>query len=163
MIKKTELLRLETELSDELSNLERVVHIIKSRLKELPAVSNNIYEVYIDSIAHNLENFYLAVEEIFKAICVATEEGIPAGERWHSILLKNMSKEIKGLRINIISADTLEILDEYRKFRHLARNIYTFNIVPEKVILLAKETEKAYKLLRKDIKNFFKFMHRVLD
>jgi len=98
LIKKPELLRLDAELSDELSNLERVVNIIKSRIKELPPVSNNIYDVYVDSIAHNLENFYLAVEEIFKAICVATEEGIPSGERWHSILLKNMSKEIKGLK-----------------------------------------------------------------
>lgn len=63
--------------------------------KGLSALSTDAYEAYIDSIAHNLENYYLAVEEIFKMICVVTEEGLPEGERWHSILLRNMAKEIK--------------------------------------------------------------------
>lgn len=161
MIKKTEILRFEAELLEELANTKRIVGIIKKRKKELPALSTDAYEAYIDSIAHNLENFYLAVEEIFKMICVVTEEGLPEGERWHSILLRNMAKEIKGVRPPVITMETYEMLDDYRKFRHLARNIYTFNIVPEKVIILAKTVNKAFKGLESDAKRFAMFMLKV--
>lgn len=163
MVKKTEVLRFEAELSEELANTKRIVGIIRARVKGLPAPSTDAYEAYIDSIAHNLENFYLAVEEIFKMICIATEEGLPEGERWHSVLLKNMTKEIKGVRPSVISRETCEMIDDYRKFRHLARNIYTFNIVPEKVLVLAKSLNKAFKSFESDIKGFVRFMLKVTD
>jgi hypothetical protein len=163
LLKKTEVLRFEAELLEELTNIKRIVGIIKSRVSSLPALSTDTYEAYIDSIAHNLENFYLAVEEIFKMICVATEEGLPEGERWHSILLKNMTKEIKGVRPSVISMETYEMMDDYRKFRHLARNIYTFNILPEKVLILAKTVSKSFKGIDGDIKEFVKFMLKVTD
>lgn len=163
MVKKKEILRFEAELAEELVNIERIVDVIKSRVNSLPAPSTDAYEAYIDSIAHNLENFYLAVEEIFKMICVATEEGVPVGERWHSILLKNMTKDIKGVRPSVITMETYEMIDDYRKFRHLARNIYTFNIVPDKVLILTKSLNKAFKSFKRDIKEFTKFMLKVTD
>ena len=163
MVKKTEVLRFEAEILEELANTKRIVGIIRSRVSGLPAPSTDAYEAYIDSIAHNLENFYLAVEEIFKMICVATAEGLPEGERWHSTLLKNMTKEIKGVRPLAISMGTYEMMDDYRKFRHLARNIYTFNIVPDKVLTLAKPVNKAFKSFERDIKGFMKFLLKVTD
>lgn len=163
MVKKTEALRFEAELLEELANTKRIVDIIRKREKSLPALSTEAYEAYIDSIAHNLENFYLAVEEIFKMICVATEEGLPEGERWHSILLKNMTKEIKGVRPSVVTMETYEMMDDYRKFRHLARNIYTFNIVPDKVLTLAKGISKTFKSFESDLKGFVKFILRVAE
>lgn len=81
----------------------------------------------------------------------------------HSVLLKNMTKEIKGVRPSIISRETCEMIDDYRKFRHLARNIYTFNIVPEKVLTLAKPLNKAFKSFEGDIKGFVRFMLKVTE
>lgn len=163
MVKKTEALRFETELLEELANIKRIIGIIRSRVSSLPSLSTDAYEAYIDSIAHNLENFYLAVKELFKMVCVATEEGLPEGERWRSILLKNMTKEIKGVRPSVITMETYKMMDDYRKFRHLARNIYTFNIVPEKVLILAKSVSKAFKSFEGDIKGFVKFMLKVTE
>lgn len=153
-----EALRFEAELTDEISNIRRIVAIIKARIKNLPAASNDAYEVYIDSIAHNLENFYMAVEEIFKDICAVTGEGLPEGERWHSILLKNMTKEIRDIRPAVISLKTFEKMDDYRKFRHLVRNIYTYNIIPEKVLVLARPSEKVFRGFEQNIKTFMKFI-----
>lgn len=163
MVKKTEVLRFEAEILEELANTKRIVGIIRSRVTGLPVPSSDAYEAYIDSIAHNLENFYLAVEEIFKMISVATAEGLPEGERWHSTLLKNMTKEIKGVRPSVITEETYELMDDYRKFRHLARNIYTFNILPDKVLILAKTVNKTFKGFEGDIKGFIKFLLKVTD
>lgn len=163
MFKKQEILRFETELSEELENVRRIAEIIKVRMDNLPSSSDGAYEVYIDSISHNIENFYMAVEEILKMICVATEEGLPEGERWHSILLKNMSRDVRNLRPPVISVKTYDLLDDFRKFRHLARNIYTFNIKPEKVLSLAKKLDTAFKCLKRDIKGFLHFLFKMTD
>ena len=74
-----------------------------------------------------------------------------------------MIKEIKGVRPFIISRGTYEMMDDYRKFRHLARNIYTFNIVPDKVLTLAKPVNKAFKSFESDIKGFMKFLLKMTD
>jgi hypothetical protein len=96
-------------------------------------------DVYLDSLVHNLENFYMGIEDIFKRIAIFTGEGIPEGPRWHSVLIKGMARDILGVRPHVLEQETKNLLDEYRKFRHLVRNIYTFNIIPEKVMKLARD------------------------
>ncbi len=115
---------------EQLENVGRIVAIIDKRKRE---VVNHTVEadVYLDSIVHNMENFYMGIEEIFKSIAVFTDEGIPEGSRWHSVLLKGMARDIQEVRPAVIDDKTSIFLDEYRKFRHLARNIYTFNIIPD--------------------------------
>lgn len=44
-----------------------------------------------------------------------------------------MAQEIKDVRPAVIGEDSLSFLDELRRFRHLLRNIYTFNLAPEKI------------------------------
>ncbi len=44
-----------------------------------------------------------------------------------------MASDIPDARPAVISAETATILDEFRRFRHLVRNVYTFNLVPEKM------------------------------
>lgn len=160
MKNRKEVLRFKAEIIDDLENINRIVGIIKKRKKEIKKHTRDA-DVYLDSIVHNIENFYMGIEEMFKKIAVFIGEGIPEGPRWHSALLKGMARDITGLRPRVIKEDTKVLLDEYRKFRHLVRNIYTFNIIPQKVIKLANSVAKTFKGFKKDIKSFINIIERI--
>jgi hypothetical protein len=158
--KRAETLRFRTEINEELENVERIVSVIEKRKKDIRKLSSNV-DVYVDSIVHNIENFYMGIEEIFERIAVFTEEGVPEGPQWHSMLIKGMARDIPELRPAVIHEETKVLLDEYRKFRHLVRNIYTFNIIPQKVMKLAKGIPEAWKALQKDIKKFLNIIDKI--
>ena len=46
------------------------------------------------------------------------------GKQWHRDLLIQMSLDISQTRPKIISQETVTNLDEYRRFRHVVRNVY---------------------------------------
>ncbi len=68
---------------------------------------------------------------------------------------------IPGVRPIVIKDETRILLEEYRKFRHLVRNIYTFNIIPQKVIKLAKGITRSFNALKKDIKKFINLIEKI--
>ena len=70
-------------------------------------------------------------------------------------------KSRRGVRPSVIKDGTRILLDEYRKFRHLVRNIYTFNIIPQKVMKLANGITKAFGFFRRDVKNFMNVIEEI--
>jgi hypothetical protein len=78
-----------------------------------------------------------------------------------SHLSKGWARDIPGVRPPVIKDETRILLDEYRKFRHLVRNIYTFNIIPQKVIKLAKGITRSFNALKKDIKKFINLIEKI--
>jgi hypothetical protein len=44
-----------------------------------------------------------------------------------------MTKEVPGIRPAVVSMTTCQRLDEYRGFRHVVRNVYTYQFDPVKV------------------------------
>lgn len=160
MKNRKEVLRFKAEIMEELENISRIMSIVEKRKKDIKKQSIDA-EVYLDSIVHNIENFYMGIEEIFRRIAVFTDEGIPEGPRWHSILFKGMARDIPGVRPAVIKEETRVLLDEYRKFRHLVRNIYTFNIIPQKVMKLALGITKTFNALKRDIKKFLTIIEKI--
>ena len=112
MRSSSEVLRFKAEIMDELENIGRIAGIVEKR-KELRKHTEET-DVYIDSITHNLENFYMGVEETFKRIALFTGEGVPEGPGWHSSLIKSMARDIPGVRPSVIGEETRMLLDEYR-------------------------------------------------
>jgi hypothetical protein len=157
---RKEVLRFKAEIMDDLENISRIVGIIEKRRKEIKKNKLNA-DVYLDSIVHNIENFYMGIEEIFKKIAIFTNEGIPEGPRWHSALIKGMARNISGVRPFVIKDETRTLLDEYRKFRHLVRNIYTFNIIPQKVMKMARDIKKTFNVFKRDINNFINLIKKI--
>lgn len=89
-------------------------------------------DVYLESAALNLHSFYSGVERLFELIARHVDRSQPSGETWHRDPLNQMATDIPDARPAVISQDTAVALDEFRRFRHLVRNVYTFNLVPEK-------------------------------
>lgn len=95
-------------------------------------------DFYLDSVALNLHGFYSGVERLFEKIAGSIDGSIPEGANWHHELLSQMSIEVPGIRPAVISTELKEKLEEYRGFRHVVRNVYTYHLDPAKVKPLVK-------------------------
>lgn len=73
-----------------------------------------------------------------------------------------MKLTIPGLRPPLLGKDTFARLDEYRRFRHLVRHLYGFNLIPEKVEALLKTLPEIDRLLEKDLRVFFEKIKEVV-
>jgi hypothetical protein len=113
---------------------------------------------YLDGVALNLHSFYMGVEEIFTRIARDVDESLPDGAQWHIVLLSQMTLSIPALRPQVISSETRHRLDEYRGFRHVVRNIYTFNLVPSKINELVANLPSCQERFVSDIEAFCVFL-----
>lgn len=119
-------------------------------------ISNDDY--YVDSVALNLHGFYSGLERIFSLISETIDGNLPGGENWHILLLKLMTEEIPGIRPAVISENSAVGLNEYRGFRHVVRNVYSYRFDPEKVEKLVINAPFIYLQLEKEITAFSDFL-----
>jgi len=119
-------------------------------------------DVYLDSVALNLHGFYSWVERLFELIArhVDRDLDLATGETRHQDLLQRMTKDIQE-RPALISGESASMLDELRRFRHLLRNIYTFNLVPEKMKPLVSSLPELWPRLRAELLAFADFLEDV--
>lgn len=117
-------------------------------------------EDYLGSVAFDLHSFYQGVERIFEAIAKSIDRIVPSGDRWHRSLLAQMTEEIPGIRPAVISEETRTALDNYRTFRHLARNIYTFNLDVRRIKTLVESLPDVVEKFCEDISVFLDFLKK---
>lgn len=89
-------------------------------------------DVYLESVALNLHGLYSGLERLFELIARQVDQSLPDGEMWHRELLTQKAEE-QSVRPAVISQESALALDEWRRFRHLVRNVYTFNLSPDKM------------------------------
>ena len=119
-----------------------------------------IDEDYIGSVAFDLQSFYQGVERAFETIAKSLDRSVPAGEKWHKMLLEQMANEVSGIRPAVISMETRQALDDFRMFRHLAHNIYTFNLDPRRIKSLVENLPGAVDLVCQDLSLFADFLEQ---
>jgi len=117
-------------------------------------------EDYIGSVAFDLQSFYRGVERAFETIAKSLDKSVPAGEKWHKMLLEQMANEVSGIRPAVISMETRQALDNFRMFRHLAHNIYTFNLNPRRIKSLVENLPGAVDLVCQDLSLFADFLEQ---
>ena len=61
-----------------------------------------------------------------------------------SALWEQMTKEVPGIRPAVISAETGTRLDEYRRFRHVVRNVYTHSFDPAQLGKLVNSAPELF-------------------
>lgn len=115
-------------------------------------------DFYLDSVALNLHSFYSGIERIFERLAETLDGSLPKGENWHQALLLQMSKEVTEIRPAVISLQTLKRLDEYRGFRHVVRNVYTFHFDEAKLEKLVLGAGDTFAQVRAEILAFADFL-----
>jgi hypothetical protein len=138
-------------VSKELDELNLVVNRAESSWR-LARQQNN--DLFLDAAALNLHGFYSGIEKIFEYIAKEIDKSVPTGNAWHRELVSQMATPIEGIRPSVISQKTELLLDEFRGFRHVVRNLYTFNLSPERLEILVKHISPCFSQLRAEIMDF---------
>ncbi|MDD5206962.1 MAG: hypothetical protein PHS17_16175 [Desulfobacterales bacterium] len=141
----------------ELGELENVILKIEEGWKRAENSGDNYY---LDGVALNLHGFYSGLERIFEVIAVNVDGRKPQGQNWHQELLKQMTIEIQGIRPAVISGESHARLNEYRGFRHVVRNVYTYNFDPAKMRTLVIGLPVMFQLVRAEILGFADFIEQ---
>lgn len=142
-------------IRDELSELAMVVDRAEQGWRRAKTQHDDFY---LDGVALNLHGFYSGLEHVFEKIASLVDESIPTGANWHQELLRQMNIEVPGVRPAVISAELRTELEEYRGFRHIVRNVYTYQLNPEKLERLITMLRETLSRTERELLAFAKFL-----
>lgn len=147
-------------LRKELDDLERLVARAK---RAMNTAQNNPQDtdLYIDSAALNLHDVYSGVERVFKHIAATVDGNVPASAEWHRELLEQMGLDLPKIRPPVLTSNSIQHLDEYLRFRHVVRNVYTFSFDPERIGRLVQELGIVFVEIRQELLAFADFLDKV--
>jgi hypothetical protein len=144
-------------LRTELQQLEKLVVRAEGALvRARHHVADQDY--FIAAAALDLHSFYASIERLFELIAAEVDTSKPTTPRWHRDLLTQMTLNATTLRPAVVSQETYTALLEYLEFRHLVRNVYTFNLRPLRVSELVQGLRPAFELTKQDLLTFAVFL-----
>jgi len=147
-------------IRSEIKDLERLVQKAEqtwSHIRTLPEDQ----DVYLDSVALNLHGFYTGLERLFELVARHVDRDLPKGEYWHRELLLQIAQDLPDIRPAVISSESVSSLDEVRRFRHLVRNVYTFNLDPEKMESLVTSLPDLFPQIKAELLSFADFLEEL--
>jgi len=147
-------------IRDEVEDLERTIRRAE-RAWQAAVYAQPDQDIYIDSVALNLHGFYSGLERLFEFVANQLDGGPPKGESWHRDLLRQMAMELTGVRSAVISTETANGLDEYRRFRHVVRNVYAEHFEPERMGKLVDSLSGLWNRLHAELTQFAEFLEDV--
>lgn len=160
-ISTTELREIATDIENEmirLSRLEEQINLVQIEIGKNPNLSNIFYE----SLALKLHNFYTGCERIFQIVASELNGGLPSSYDWHRRLLNRMAT-VQDKRPAILSQQTAKILEEYLAFRHVVRNIYGFELEPQRLENLVKTYPLVWQKFQHEIQEFLQWLKTLAD
>lgn len=132
----------------ELSDIEQVVMRAQSGWQQYKTSHDDLY---LDSVALCLHGFYNGIEGLLETIATTIDRHLPGGSSWHRDLLAQMANELPNTRPAVISESTLIALDEYRRFRHVVRNVYSYRIDPDQLEPLVEGVTVAFSQVSQEL------------
>lgn len=152
----------------EAQRLIRLKATLEKDLKDLFQLQKEKNELGIEGthpriLGSILNDFYTGIERIFRKIAEECDGGIPNSESWHKELLGNMALELEGIRPAVITDELREELEEYLGFRHVFRNIYGFQLKPERLKRLLQGFDEAFFQFKNSITKFMCFLKKLVD
>ncbi|MEM8545231.1 MAG: hypothetical protein AAGF66_14730 [Cyanobacteria bacterium P01_H01_bin.119] len=146
------------EINRDLADLERLVEQTQALMSKVQSTGD---EDYLGTVALNLHGFYAGVERIFRDVALTVDGSLPDGADWHRRLLRQMAAVVPEIRPAVVSSTTLQKLTELCAFRHVVRNVYTFDLIPNRIEALAHELPKCLTHLQVDLQRFCEFLMTV--
>ncbi|ETX04936.1 hypothetical protein [Candidatus Entotheonella palauensis] len=118
-------------------------------------------DLYLDAAALNLHDFYAGLERIFHHIATAIDRSLPSGSEWHRDLLRQMQVVLSQVRPQVLSDETVRILDEFLRFRHVVRHIYTFEFEAERIEHLVQRLRPCFERVQDELLAFADFLDQL--
>jgi len=157
MLNKKEVPVLVAEIKNELAKLEKLVQRLATQQGRVDD------EEISESAALRLHNFYTGCERIFKLIASEVNGVWSQDLDWHKRLLNQVALEVPNIRPAVISPETRKDLEELLNFRHVIRNIYSFELKPERVEELVRSTIALFPRFAREIEAFNGFLSDVFN
>ncbi|AEE91028.1 MAG: hypothetical protein GXW90_03835 [Tepidanaerobacter acetatoxydans] len=151
-------LTLSARIKQEMSEIHSSVERAKAAWEKAYSQSDSLL---LDSAALNLHDFYGGLERLFQLIAENMDGTIPTGASWHQELLRQMTADIPKIRPAVIDVDLRSKLDDYRAFRHIVRNVYAHNFIPEKMKPLVDNLDDVYSKIEEKLKSFCTFLESI--
>jgi predicted nucleotidyltransferase len=128
-------LALKVRIEEEMVAMEEIV----KTLAELVVQSRNVPQAFVTpTLAGYIVDFFTSCERISERVAVSLDGGLPKGDGWHQQLLWQMTNRELKHRPVLCPKELGQILDDYRKFRHVARHVYNTKLDPARVMILAE-------------------------
>ena len=153
-------LEIAERIRGEITELERSVER-SQRVWSRAARPSPDQDMYIDAVALNLHSFYSGIERLLELIARHIDRTVPTSETWHRDLLEQMAKNYGEIRPAVISQSSALGLDEFRRFRHLVRNVYTTNLAPDKIDRLMSKLDRLWSQVRVELLAFAEFLEEL--
>ncbi len=149
------LIKLSRRIHMELGDIQTVIDRAQTGWQEYKNSGNGLY---LDSVALSLHGFYNGIEGLLENIATSIDRHLPGGNSWHRDLLDQMANELSEIRPAVISEPTLLILDEYLRFRHVVRNIYSYQIDAKQLEPLAEAAPVAFEKISQELTEFARWL-----
>lgn len=147
--------KLHVRIQHELTQMRQAVSQTKRLLQKAELNDDDdIVDALISTCGLNMQSFYTSAENILYDIARTIDGDVPSGKSWHSELLEQMALPLPEIRSEVISKETLMFLDEFRRFRHVVRSHYSFDLEHARVKDLASQLRDCMEALQADLKSF---------
>lgn len=148
---------LSKRIRGEVAELDRVVDRVFQSWSQVGSASVD-QAIVLDSVALNLHGLYSGLERLFEQIARQVDGHLPKSPTWHRELLNQMATDIADARPAVVSQQNVSILDEFRRFRHLVRNVYAIDLLPEKMTGLIEALPQLWPRLRAELLAFAEYL-----
>jgi len=148
--------RLVDELNAQLDEFLRLKDEIYAAQQQFGKHEPNIFE--LRALGSILRDVYQNAGVICIQIAKEVDQRSPIGSNWNGQLLDEMAKPVPRTRPAVLQTETASLLDEYRRFRHLFRNIYGFRLSWIHMKPLLDNAATAVDIFAADIKQFIAFL-----
>jgi hypothetical protein len=138
-------------ISSEVRELNRVVKRTRSIWQE---ATGDEEDYHVDAAALTLHSFYAGLERVFEVIADGVDRTKPTGANWHQELLHQMASEIPAVRPAVLTSETRDMLDRFRGFRHVVRNIYSFRLDPGQIEVLIGQLPRTWDRTSQELLSF---------
>lgn len=140
------------------TDLKELALLVERAKQGWEKAKNRNDDYYLDGVALNLHGFYSGLEKVFEKIAATVDGTVPTAANWHQELLGQMSMEIPEVRPAVISGELRDTLEDYRGFRHVVRNVYTYHLSPEKMERLIIKIDWVLEKLTNELIVFATFL-----
>ncbi len=136
-----------------LGYFDKQLSLIKRLYNEITTADISIYDKRF-FFALRTQQFYTAIEDLFKQIAKSFENHIENMNNFHKEMLTRMNTEVPKIRPAIISKESLVLLDKVRAFRHFIRHAYDCELDESELKIIQNKLINEYPHVEKDLTTF---------
>lgn len=161
--KATDLRRLAAQIENDLSTSLELAKEAANFADKVEEFQVNKENPYIYAVAVTLQHFYTSLETAFKRVVKEMEGDLPSGESWYQDLLEIVCLEIEGVRPALISSQVKKDIDKLRRFRHVVRHGYEYELDWSQMTPLVESLERITDQIEKDFTEFSSFLLKAAE